>query len=90
MRGAVNADRQTVLKTLAAGGQRADVLASAICDLVVKGAPLGELEVQAGVKVFPTAWLSRLAQAIELGVLDKPKPSTLRHVVDRILIGDES
>src|SRR5260221_14608454 len=84
-----------VLKTLAAGGQRASVVASVICRLVIEGAELGaldDIEVVSGadgkprtVKTLPREWLARLARAIELGVFDKPGPATMRKVVARIL-----
>lgn len=68
----------TVIRTLAAGGRRATKLADIICDLVVKGGQLGELEsyraVSAGVAVDarrpPREWFERLGKAIETEAID--------------------
>lgn len=83
-----------IMRTLAAGGHRATVLASVVCCLVKEGAELGALEEvpvigiegdRRTIRVLPREWLERLARAIELGVLDRPNQQTMRKVVDRIL-----
>ena len=74
-----------VLRALAAGGSRGSKLATIICDLVVQGAELGELEPyeiedptrrgdphapRIKRKGFRREWLERLSKAIETGALD--------------------
>jgi hypothetical protein len=87
----------SVLRTLAAGGNRAQVLANVVCALVTEGAKLGELEAcecgvvdadkkPCGARQLPREWLDRLGRAVELGVFEKPTEKTLRKVVDRILL----
>jgi hypothetical protein len=67
-----------VLRAIGAGGPLGLRLADIICDLVVKGAELGELETypyqdhdewQVG-KRMPREWLDRLAKAIETGAIE--------------------
>jgi hypothetical protein len=79
--------RLAVLKALSAGGSRASALADVICTLVSEGAQLGELRdpESGGLDSLPIEWLERLARAIELGVFDYPKQTTVRFAVDRIL-----
>lgn len=82
-----------LLQTLAAGGERADGLASAICTLIVEGGKLGELEPYQvrdpthpdGVKTCrrpPAAWFARLLSAVELGAFERQTP---KQIAERIL-----
>ena len=81
-----------VLQTLAAGGDRADGLASAICRLVIEGAELGALEdreiLQADgstrtVRIIPRQWLERLQRAVNVGAFER---LSLDQIVERILL----
>ncbi len=81
-----------VLKTLSAGGQRADGLASAICALVKQGAELGALEdvelqrlegTSKTIRVFPRVWLERLARAVNVGAFER---LTVDQIVERVLL----
>ena len=71
----------SIIRTLAAGGRCGTKLATVICDLVVKGAPLGELDEWVPDPSDPKAppvkrqrmpreWLDRLAKAIETGAFE--------------------
>ena len=89
-------DQHDLVRTLAAGGDRAHGLAEAICLLIKDGAELGALETHeiadAGhpdavdgvrtVKRVPRIWLTRLERAIELGAFER---LPVRKIVDRIL-----
>jgi hypothetical protein len=80
-----------LLKTLAAGGERADGLASVICALVSQGSELGALEdreicgldgSKRQIKVLPRIWLERLDRAVAVGAFDRLSAQV---IVERIL-----
>jgi len=87
-----------IIRTLAAGGRSGTKLATVICDLVVKGAPLGELDEwvrdptnpdpAALIKrqCMPREWLDRLDKAIETGAFDLIPAD---RIVDIILQGQQ-
>lgn len=65
-----------------------------LCQLIVRGRVLGELELAAAVgidgswreiRLPPQAWLDRLVRAIEVGAFDRLEPAA---IVDRILAGE--
>jgi len=74
-----------VLRTIGAGGRPGSKVATIICDLVVKGGELGELEEYEipdpenrdpkapPIKRtrMPRQWLDRLARAIETGAIER-------------------
>jgi hypothetical protein len=71
-----------VLRAIAAGGQSGSKVATIICDLVVKGGELGELDEYEVPdrepkvppikrKRLPRQWLDRLAKAIETGAIER-------------------
>jgi hypothetical protein len=74
-----------VLRTIAAGGRPGSNVATIICDLVVKGGELGELEEYefkdptdadpdakpVKRRRMPRIWLDRLARAIETGAIER-------------------
>jgi hypothetical protein len=86
-------------RMLAAGGELADGLASAVAQLVVKGSKLGELEDHAAVGIDgnwrpikrpPPIWFERLVLAAKRGAFAR---LPVDRIVDRILLpppgGDE-
>jgi hypothetical protein len=73
-----------VLRTIAAGGRPGSKVATIICDLVVKGGELGELEEYefkdpkadpdakpVKRRRMPRGWLERLSQAMETGAIER-------------------
>lgn len=81
-----------LMGTMAGDDPRANDVATAICDLVVEGGKLGELDVQTLIgpdgqtrefKVLPLQWLDRLCRAVEVGAFDR---LTVKEIVERILV----
>jgi len=75
----------------ASRADRAVAIDFVLCQLIVKGRELGELEPAAAVgfdgswreiRLPPQAWLDRLARAIEVGAFDRLEPLA---IVERIL-----
>lgn len=71
-----------ILRAIGAGGRPGAKVATIICDLVVKGGELGELEEYEipdrdpkappiKRKRLPRQWLDRLARAIETGAIER-------------------
>lgn len=66
-----------------------------LCQLIIKGSELGELDrrevigvdgARREIRVPPQSWLDRLARAIEVGAFDRYQPKA---IVERILLPAE-
>ena len=87
-----------VLRTIAAGGRPGSKVATIICDLIVEGGELGELEEYempdpenrdpaappVKCKRMPRQWLNRLSRAIETGALER---LSTKRIVEILLQG---
>lgn len=88
--GAAMADLVSLIA--ASHAERAVAIDFVLCQLIVTGAMLGELEPAAAVgldgewreiRLPPQIWLDRLARAIEVGAFDRLEPKA---IVERILM----